>query len=72
MGESSLKLEKPKKIPDLNEVMQDPLVRQALAKLKNWGKNILHPSPGKSLDSEKNRPRGPTVLKTKYLKLAVE
>lgn len=42
-GESSVKLEKPKKIPDANEVMQDPLVRQALLKLKNWGKsNVTH------------------------------
>jgi carboxyl-terminal processing protease len=37
--ESGLKLEKPKKLPDANEVAQDPLVRQALAKLKSWNRN---------------------------------
>jgi carboxyl-terminal processing protease len=44
-GESSAKLEKPKKFPDANEVMQDPLVRQALLKLKNWGKSNVTRAP---------------------------
>jgi hypothetical protein len=39
--ESGLKLEKPKKIPDANEVSQDPMVRQALNKLKSWGKSSV-------------------------------
>ena len=44
--EAGLKLEKPRKIPDVNEVMQDPLVKQALAKLKSWGKNSFSQAPG--------------------------
>jgi carboxyl-terminal processing protease len=43
--ESSVKVEKPKKIPDANEVMQDPLVRQALSKLKNWSKSSFSLAP---------------------------
>jgi carboxyl-terminal processing protease len=52
-GESSLKLEKPKKLPDLGEVMQDPLVRQALAKLKNWGKSSFTRAPQNRLERKK-------------------
>lgn len=37
--EPPVNLEKLKKLPDVNEVMEDPLVRQALAKLKNWGRS---------------------------------
>jgi carboxyl-terminal processing protease len=43
--ESGLKLEKPKKLPDANEVAQDPLVRQALAKLKSWGRSSASGTP---------------------------
>ncbi len=53
VGENPLKLEKPKKIPDMNEVMQDPLVRQALAKLKNWGKNSITRAPESRLFRKK-------------------
>lgn len=45
VGEASVKLEKAKKIPDANDVMQDPLVRQALSKLKNWGKSNITQAP---------------------------
>lgn len=45
VGQSSVKLDKPKKIPDVNEVMQDPLVQQALSKLKNWGKSTITQAP---------------------------
>jgi carboxyl-terminal processing protease len=48
-----LKMEKPKKIPDLNEVMQDPLVRQALAKLKNWGRSSVTQVPENRLLKKK-------------------
>jgi carboxyl-terminal processing protease len=43
--ESGVKLEKPKKVPDANEVMQDPLVKQALTRLKSWGKNSFSKAP---------------------------
>ncbi len=51
--ESGLKLEKPKKIPDANEVMQDPLVNQALTKLKSWGKNSFSQAPESRLFRKK-------------------
>ena len=53
VAESPLKMEKPKKIPDLNEVMQDPLVRQALAKLKNWGRSSVTQAPENRLLKKK-------------------
>jgi carboxyl-terminal processing protease len=52
-GESNLKLEKPKKLPDLDEVMKDPLVRQALAKLKNWGRSSFSRAPQNRLERKK-------------------
>jgi carboxyl-terminal processing protease len=51
---SSLKPEKHKKLPDLDEVRQDPLVRQALAKLKNWGgKNSFSRAPQNRFERKK-------------------
>jgi len=47
--DSGLKSEKPRKIPDVNEVMQDPLVRQALTKLKSWGKSSFSRAPDSRL-----------------------
>jgi carboxyl-terminal processing protease len=52
-SEPSLKLEKPKKLPDLEEVRQDPLVRQALAKLKNWGRNSFSRVPQSRFERKK-------------------
>ena len=51
--ESGLKLEKPKKIPDAVELMQDPLVKQALTRLKSWGKNSVSTAPGNRLFQKK-------------------
>ncbi|MGQ9921876.1 MAG: S41 family peptidase [Desulfobacca sp.] len=44
------KPEKVKKLPDLQEIRQDPLVVQALAQLKNWGRqSSSRPTPPRSL-----------------------
>jgi carboxyl-terminal processing protease len=45
VGESSLKLEKPKNIPDVQDVTKDPLVNQALFQLKNWGRGSVTQIP---------------------------
>jgi carboxyl-terminal processing protease len=59
--ESSLKLEKPRKIPDANEVMQDPLVKQALTRLRSWGKSSFSKAPESRL-LQKKRAAGASSL----------
>lgn len=39
------KPEKARKIPDAQEIAQDPLVMQALTKLKNWGRHSANKQP---------------------------
>ena len=58
--ESGLKLEKPKKIPGVEEVMQDPLVKQALAKLRSWGKTSTSKTPENRL-RKKQASRAPSL-----------
>lgn len=44
--EDSKDQEKPRNLPDVHEIMQDPLVHQALFQLKNWGSGRAIQSPG--------------------------
>lgn len=59
VGESPLKLEKPKNIPDVNEVIKDPLVHQALSQLKNWGKSSITQIPDNRLLRKNQAARSP-------------
>jgi len=46
---------KEKTLPNLNDVMQDPLVQQALVKLKSWGKSTATQKPDNRILKKKHQ-----------------